>query len=580
MEALVRPCKQHKSKLAILTTTAGQPCRVGKADVQQGQCPPCNAAELPLSLPNKVRDTIESSYLLQSLMERAKNHWCCIGFKVAPVTIDAIQNWKSAPVPIVYCVASIALVTFLDHQADPAFVKTAAMAFYQEARQKMDDFLFDEDDDAGHQYFTDDDDDTMTPRNHMTIQSYFCLSYTSNLLRLYDQQRTWGSLASIALQLRTKDAMSGYSPLPKPILLCFLRWYYVDAWMALTLRRETLVRDHPPVDLQLALISDPEHASLYHFATMTMFMRRYIHAMRNGQLMDPKTQMPTFLYHQITEESQRWYAQLNRNNSGRRDEHLHICYNAMRLVVMFQFLHPKNPPLDDGLVKDILETNLALLGSLQELSSLGCDQSTYHHMFFAIHNVACRIYLYYRHKRPSYRDGFSPIMSKWRKFSREQLRINLCLLKSTQAYANDVYQMRDYAKMIEEKFELIDIKPLPAILPLELAHSMAQSRMDADTPLPFSPNDGIISDGGSSPVSASSWASSVCSSPTPNSQPSHCPRSSITKPVKTRKSPHVKMKEVLGLPGVSVFEWKNARRRCKKSTASPPRRQPLPNALL
>ncbi|KAI8098983.1 uncharacterized protein BX664DRAFT_320092 [Halteromyces radiatus] len=421
-------------------------------------------------LPASIRNTVASTMFLDTLMDKAQKHWCCIGFKVAPVTLDVIRHWQQAPVSIIYCVASIALVTFMDHNATQGYVRDAAMEFYQHARQKLDDIVFDDEKDDKCIYDDMDDlDSHQQQQQAMTIQSYFCLSYTSNLLRLYEQQRTWGGLASVAIQLRTKDAETGCRPMDQAILLCWCRWYYIDAWMSLTLHRECLLPDTPPPFIMDTIQSARidlyhEHNDLYQFAILTRFMRRYIQMMHSGNIEDSVTQGPSTAYHAITKELKQWYEGVqtqqqqqrldyentnnnNNNNINNSAVHLHLCYNAMRLVVLYQFLHPDRLQADDLTVMDGLETNLALLQALQQLASQGCDQSTYHHMFFAIHNTASRIYQYHTRHRTS----------KWQKLARQQLQMNLLLLKGTPAYANDVFKMRMYAEKIEQQFNHMDL---------------------------------------------------------------------------------------------------------------------------
>ncbi|CAO3594416.1 unnamed protein product [Absidia cylindrospora] len=481
-----RPYKKRKSQ---------HPASLTKQPPRQQLMTPTTMMK---KLPAVVHDTVNT--FLPTLMEKAQSHWCCVGFKVAPVTLDMIQNWRQAPVTIVYCVASIALVTFLDHNAGQAYIKTAAMEFYEQARRKMDDIVFDDENDISNynnEMDHDDDDDdhydasgALTDRGRqkaMTIQSYFCLSYTSNLLRLYEQQRTWGGLASIALQLRTKDVETGCRPMDQAILLCYCRWYYVDAWMSLTLGRDCLLPDDPPRFIMDAIQPPPthlqdqqqptspspqplptlqrqtiifphEHQSLYQFAMLTKFMRRYIQVMQSGKLVDPITKKPSSHYYQITAELKQWNNMIQQqeenehandfgrgpdsNRSGNADTHLHLCYHAMRLVILYKLLHPDLAPPDDMTLMDGLDTNLALLLALQQLASQGCDQSTYHHMFFAIHNMASRIHQHHTRHR----------ISKWQKWARQQLQLNLVLLKGTQAYVNDVFQMRVYAEKIEQQF--------------------------------------------------------------------------------------------------------------------------------
>ncbi|KAI7891830.1 uncharacterized protein EV154DRAFT_506633 [Mucor mucedo] len=384
-----------------------------------------NLSSTNFTVPPSVRLGVENSQMLDMLMHRAVQHWCCIGFKVAPVNISVIQNWRTAPRAIVYCIASISLVTFMDREnTSSQYSKQAAMVFYEQARNKMDDILFDD----------------MQP---MIIQSYFCLSYTSNLLRLYEQQRTWGGLASISLQHLAKK-------MPKPVdkltLGCWFRWYYVDAWMCLTLNRDCLLPDIVPlIDIKKMMqksitASDEDHA--YSFAMLTHYMRRYIRALHSGKIFSNDQQkLPSLVYYQITGELTQWYDQLPRYSTIAQ-LHLHICYNSMRLVVLYQFLTPQQPPTQDVVI-DCLQTNLELLQALQQLKDVGCDQSTYHHMFFAIHNTAKRIFQYNQ--------------KQFKGYAEEQLKINLMLLKSTQAYVHDVFKMKIYAEKIQDQFTRMKI---------------------------------------------------------------------------------------------------------------------------
>ncbi|KAI9248780.1 hypothetical protein BDA99DRAFT_590355, partial [Phascolomyces articulosus] len=392
-------------------------------------------------VPNSIRLNVQSSQMLDSLMEQAITHWCCIGFKVAPISLDLIRNWHQAPPAIVYCVASISLVTFMDHHASQSYIKEAAIAFYEQARHKMDD-VFVED---------------MQP---MVIQAYFCLSYTSNLLRLYEQQRTWGGLASIALQQHAKEIAAG-RPVDRLTMMCWLRWYYVDAWMCLTLNRECLLADNIPLHLASLAQQDSEeeemsHAQqqvfygLYQFAALTQYMRMYIRAIRSGAIFKSGiTSCPSAFYRNITEQLKQWYAQQRQDQQT--EIHFHLCYHATRLVILFQFLHPTECPPHDILI-DCLETNLALLQALQYLKEVGCDQSTYHHMFFAIHNTAKRIFMYNRIDDIQSQQQQLQLQHHLNRFAEEQLRINLKLLRGTQAYINDVFKVRLYAEKIEQQF--------------------------------------------------------------------------------------------------------------------------------
>ncbi|KAI8643610.1 hypothetical protein BD408DRAFT_414568 [Parasitella parasitica] len=382
-------------------------------------------------VPPSIRLNIESSQILDMLMARAVQHWCCIGFKVAPISVDLIKNWHSAPEPIVYCIASISLVTFMDQQVqnNSLYFKQAAMVFYEQARNKLDDILLDD----------------MQP---LIIQSYFCLSYTSNLLRLYEQQRTWGGLASISLQHLAEKQLSASKPVENATLGCWFRWYYVDAWMCLSLNRECLLPDtvawvnmEEIGRLSLANLKSDQH-NLYSFAYLTWYMRRYIQALHSGRIFkDQKQKSPSNHYYTITKELTSWYARLPKYNNI-SELHLQLCYNSMRLVVLYQFLNPQLPPPHDIII-DCLETNLELLQALQHLKTVGCDQSTYHHMFFAIHNTAKRILQY----------G----IRQFQPYAEEQLKINLLLLKSTQAYAHDVFKMKIYAQKIQDQFTRMNI---------------------------------------------------------------------------------------------------------------------------
>jgi hypothetical protein len=63
-------------------------------------------------------------------------------------------------------------------------------------------------------------------------------------------------------------------------------------------------------------------------------------------------------------------------------------------------------------------------------------------MFFAIHNTAKRIYQY----------SLPGQLESLRSLAKEQLQINLILLKNTQAYISDVFKMRVYAEKIQDQF--------------------------------------------------------------------------------------------------------------------------------
>ncbi|KAG1520109.1 hypothetical protein G6F52_007976 [Rhizopus delemar] len=360
-------------------------------------------------IPICVRMNIENSNLLDVLIDQATRHWCCIGFKVAPLSVDAIKDWRRAPRAIVYCVASITLVTMMN--SSKSYNKQAAMAFYEEARNKMDDVLLDD------------------IQIHL-IQSYFCLSYTSNLLRLYEQQRTWGGLASIALQhlCRRVEPMQELG-----VLRCWFRWYYIDAWMCLAVNRDCLLPDRVPwMDIeQIQVLSQEDE--VYRFACLAYYMRRYIHMLHSGKVF-ALARTPSREYYEVTEQFVAWYASLSQPHL-----HLHICYHSVRLLLLYQFLHSNTTP--ESVLMDCLETNLELLQALQRLKEMACDQSTYHHMFFAIHNTATRIYPHL----------------KFKGIVEEQLRMNWSLLKGTQAYVHDVFKMKLYAQKIQDQLHQLNI---------------------------------------------------------------------------------------------------------------------------
>lgn len=360
-------------------------------------------------IPVCVRMNIENSNLLDVLIDQAIRHWCCIGFKVAPLSVDAIKDWRRAPRAIVYCVASITLVTMM--KSSKSYNKQAAMAFYEEARNKMDDVLFDD------------------IQMHL-IQSYFCLSYTSNLLRLYEQQRTWGGLASIALQHLCRRVEPVQE---RGVLGCWFRWYYIDAWLCLTVNRDCLLPDRVPwMDIEHSQVLSQKD-EVYRFACLAYYMRRYIRMLHSGKIFD-FARTPSRDYFEVTEQFVAWYASLSQPHL-----HLHLCYHSVRLLLLYQFLHSKTTP--ESVLMECLETNLELLQALQRLKEMGCDQSTYHHMFFAIHNTAIRIYPHL----------------KFRGIVEEQLRMNWSLLKGTQAYVHDVFKMKLYAQKIQAQLHQLNI---------------------------------------------------------------------------------------------------------------------------
>ncbi|KAI9013775.1 hypothetical protein CLU79DRAFT_821298 [Phycomyces nitens] len=433
------------------------------------------------NIPPSIRNTIESTHMLDVLMSRAVSHWCCIGFKVAPIRLELIRDWHNAPLPIVYSIAAISLVTFIDHSQQKhsknknknasLFAKGAAMVFYDKARQHMEDVLFEDD---------------LEPN---VLQSYFCLSYISNLLRLPDQHRAWASLASIGL-LQSASDIKAEREMDEQTIMCWYRWYYIDAWMSLSRNTTCLLPD----DILLPRLKekdtsysgipsnpslstrDAERAfdrlSLYQFSVMSRYMRRFIRAIHSGDLFDILNDgegmdtyiSPSPLYYELTSQLQSWYdiqphafqprpsfKEIQNSPSStfnpRIDIHLYLCYHSMRLVLLFQFLHPKHPP-SLHIIIDSLETNLILLQALQHLRSIGCDQSTYHLMFFAIHNAAKRVYSYAQ---------TNPEMRFLLSYAKEQLQMNLTILLGTQSFENDIFMLQLYAEKIEHDLQEIGI---------------------------------------------------------------------------------------------------------------------------
>lgn len=155
--------------------------------------------------------------------------------------------------------------------------------------------------------------------------------------------------------------------------------------------------------------------------------------LHSGKIFD-FARTPSRDYFEVTEQFVAWYASLSQPHL-----HLHLCYHSVRLLLLYQFLHSKTTP--ESVLMECLETNLELLQALQRLKEMGCDQSTYHHMFFAIHNTAIRIYPHL----------------KFRGIVEEQLRMNWSLLKGTQAYVHDVFKMKLYAQKIQAQLHQLNI---------------------------------------------------------------------------------------------------------------------------
>jgi hypothetical protein len=100
------------------------------------------------------------------------------------------------------------------------------------------------------------------------------------------------------------------------------------------------------------------------------------------------------------------------------------------------------------MIIDTLETIFQLLSGLEYLNEIGCDQSTYHHMFFAIHNAAKRIIECCEEEEDSIKD-----------IAREQIYLNNNLLRSAAAYENDLFKLRFYGDKIESDLEELGIEP-------------------------------------------------------------------------------------------------------------------------
>lgn len=422
-------------------------------------------AALMTMIPASVRLDLETSQMLDAVMQRAITHWCCIGFKVAPMPLASVRNWRCAPAPIMYSIAAISLVSLSEGTNCDAhdrktiqtarFTKDVAMELYQRARRQVDDILFE---------------NTLDP---VVIQCYFCLSYTSNLLRLYEQQRTWAGLAAIALRQRSttvfKQASGHMDGLDELTLLCWYRWYYIDAWMCLASDRDCLLPDDPPPPPlprdRVAYSQDEEtefnRENLYSFAVLARYMRRFIRAIHSHALFDHNNQ-PSPLFYRIDYELHGWYDTLPsaeaqrpafkaRQNSPStafsppHDIHLFLCYHAMRLVVLFQFLQGMPP---ERILIDCLETNVLILQGLQHLKDIGCDQSTYHHMFLAIHSTARRVY---------HLTFVSKAYEKLRGYAINQLHMNLTLLRSTLAYVNDTFKLRVHAAKCQEEVNQLNL---------------------------------------------------------------------------------------------------------------------------
>jgi hypothetical protein len=404
----------------------------------------------PIISPIQMKVSYED--IMDVIMGKAQKDWCCLAFKIAPLKINVTKDWRSRPKPIVDSLAAITLATFIGKECTEDFGMATAAAFYKQASNRMD-VLFDS-------------------MNADAVLAYFCLSYASNLMRLYDQQKTWGSLASIALFHLTQadEADRHFQAL---IRLCWCRWYYIDAWVGLSLNRPLLLRNDHPMHIpslsemiEQKIVTDPDTLNLFHFAALGGVIRRAITGLKFRTFFDPNAPeghtLPSKAYMDFTNDHRSWFAILQdatlaeRSNTmfvGPRkynfkpkvDVHLHMSYHSIRLVILFQFLLPDSQPPDD-MIFDMLDTISELLSGLEYLYEIGCDQSTYHHMFFAIHNAAKMIY-HYSEDDDSTRD-----------IAREQMLLNNHLLRGTSAFENDLFKLRFYGEKIDSDFELFEIE--------------------------------------------------------------------------------------------------------------------------
>lgn len=412
------------------------------------------------TLPKTVQYHSGSSQLVQGLMYRAIQHWCCISFKIVPIELELIKN--NTPKSILYCVAAISITTINTQQqpielttdnpkgrkvktasdkAMDGFKKDIAFYFYKRACKYLQDVIFPED-----------EQDSLSV---VSIQCYFCLSYTANLLRLPGEQRTWHYLAC-GLMI-SKISHIHESP---ALRQCWYRWYYIDAWIAIALNQECLLPDQLPFPIKRPTTTQtttttttitkshtvPPHNSdnsihgccimsndtLYEFVIMTQFMRRFTRSIQGGTL--------PLLYDKLTFETETWWQTVIAPNL-----HLKICYFSMRLVILFSLLQHDDYNVDFDLLLDGLNITLEVLQGLQYLKLMKCDQSTYHHMFFAVHQNLKQILFHIKlHK-------FHSLEA----FAKQQFEMNLCILEGADAFRDDIYQMREIAATIES--DLIEL---------------------------------------------------------------------------------------------------------------------------
>lgn len=410
-------------------------------------------------------------------MSQALSHWCCIGFKVAPVSLEYIRDWNSAAIPIRYCVAAITMVSLQrDNIVAPSFAKDGALSLYYTAREQIEGILFEQADD-----------------NPILIQSFFCLCYTSNLLRLYRQRHAWSSLAAISLRqlVRDKPAIQKHTKveIDPTLFLCWSRWYYIDAWTCLLQVQKAcllLSDDLPPPQRQQCLSNNVDsdtysNAHVRQMATLGHCIRRFIRAWQNGLIrVSSRSNVPSTLFYELLADLQSWYEQLppwqqrqqyhhhphhnndqntlissctsssNNNFKPPVNIHLYLCYHAARLMFFYEFIRPGlTYPPPESVLAESLETSTCLLLGLQYLADIGCDQSTYHHLFLVIHNSSRRVHFY---ARQGY--AFSKILQRNAEI---QLLFNVALLRNTIAYQLDTFNIRTYAAKCEKEVSEMNI---------------------------------------------------------------------------------------------------------------------------
>lgn len=371
------------------------------------------------AIPASIQDTLQG--VMDVAIKLAVSHWCCIAFKVAPVSLKDIQCWKDHTLSIRHCIAAISLLSLsLHHQDTKKRRRDAAIVLYQRARYAVD-----------AASLSSMDNNSTTAIDPMMIQAYFCLSYTSNLLGFYEHQRTWAGLAATSLiQSRPNIGEN------RALLQCWYRWYYVDAWISLTSGRQRLLPDELPSPS--AFQDNEHHDYLRPFAVLAHYMR---------QLRSRNTIKIQTLLNDLDE----WWHNLSSDRNTilkNSDPHLHLCFYAMRLVVLFQLLTRLDTQqcVPRTLLVECLYTNLQLLSGLQHLRDTGCDHSTYHSLFLAIHNTARDVFLHI-----SIPDIKSTCLKQQQDQKRlhhvalDQIKINIELMESTAAYVNDVYSIRQYA---------------------------------------------------------------------------------------------------------------------------------------